>query len=64
VRDFLVNTLLGIIDDLQSGLPDRWANDEIQHAEALLRKVRDATTDAELAALLAGESQSPSSQSR
>ena len=64
VRDFLVNTLLGIIDDCQCGPSGRWANDEICRAEALLRKVRDAATDAEVAALLTGESQSPSSESR
>jgi hypothetical protein len=54
VRDVLVNALFDIIDDRQSGRSDRWANDEIWRARALLRKVRDATTDAEVAALLTG----------
>lgn len=64
VRDVLVNALLDIIDDRQPDPSDRWANDEVQRAKALLHKVRDATTDAEVAALLTGEGQAPGSESR
>jgi hypothetical protein len=64
VRDVLVNALLDIIDDRLPDPLDRWANDEVRRAKALLCKIRDATTDAEVAALLTSEGQAPGSESQ
>jgi hypothetical protein len=64
VRDVTINALLDAIDDRFPDPSDRWANDEIRRTKALLHKIRDATTDAEVVALLTAEGQPPSSESR